>query len=93
MAETDGEEADHGRFLRAMNDQSRRAHDFDRRMRYFRLRRQLVQQPAADDGTVDGETADGGGAAADGVPAAGPTDDGDLDLRPTEERAEPHRSP
>jgi hypothetical protein len=45
------EEADGGsdgrRFLDAMSDQSQRAHDFNRKMRWFRLRGLLVDRSAA----------------------------------------------
>ncbi len=54
-------------FLRQMNDQSRRAADFDRRMRWTWMRKELTEvitaEPAPDDDVVD--------------------------LRPTEELAEP----
>jgi hypothetical protein len=37
-------ESDGRRFLDAMSDQSQRAHDFNRRMRWFRLRGLLVDK-------------------------------------------------
>lgn len=57
-------------FLRLMNDQSRRAADFDHRMRWAWMRKELSEvipaEPAADEDVVD--------------------------LRPTEELAEPPQS-
>lgn len=38
--------SDSRRFLDAMSDQSQRAHDFNRRMRWFRLRGLLVDKSA-----------------------------------------------
>jgi len=57
-------------FLRLMNDQSRRAADFDRRMRWTWMRRELTE-------TITVE------------PVEKVLDEEVLDLRPTEELAEP----
>jgi proline-rich tail region repeat protein len=62
-------------FLRAMADQSARHHDFNRRMRWFWLRRRLV---------------DGSGPEAPAAPAE-PDHDLTIDLRPTVVPAVPHQ--
>ena len=64
-------------FLRLMNDQSRRAADFERRMRWSWMRRELT------DDTPPGVEARASAAAPEAVT---------IDLRTSEEPAEPPRS-